>query len=230
MKIMKKLVLISCFFLFVNLLKAQGVTGTVTGTTFDYQIISNTQHNFTFHTYFNLGYQSTCPSLINPTFSIVDDTLYVKGYYDVTGAWPTAFCESFDTVIYNYQIPSNITHIITSTNVISYNNTPPYIPSILTYENVYTHDFDLSLLSSSNPTIKTIAVYPNPTKGSFSISNNINFDKIEINNSLGQSITTINKSQSGVYNLPDIQNGLYYITFYNTNHEKIGVSKLIKQN
>ena len=227
---MKKLVLISCFFLFVNLLKAQSVTGTVTGTTFDYQIISNTQHNFTFHTYFNLGYQSTCPSLINPTFSIVDDTLYVKGYYDVTGAWPAAFCESFDTVTYNYQIPSNITHIITSTNVISYNNTPPYIPSILTYENVYTHDFDLSLLSSSNPTIKTIAVYPNPTKGSFSISNNINFDKIEINNSLGQSITTINKNQSGVYSLQDIQNGLYYITFYNTNHEKIGVSKLIKQN
>lgn len=57
----------------------------------------------------------------------------------------------------------------------------------------------------------------------------MNFDKISINNSLGQIITTINKNQSGVYNLQDIQNGLYYITFYNTNNEKIGVSKLIKQ-
>ena len=57
----------------------------------------------------------------------------------------------------------------------------------------------------------------------------MNFDKISINNSLGQILTIINKNQSGVYSLPNIQNGLYYITFYNTNNEKIGVSKLIKQ-
>jgi hypothetical protein len=227
---MKKIILLICFFFVENSIKAQDVTSIVTGTTFNYQMISNTQHNFTFHTYFNLGYQSTCPSLINPTFSIVDNTLYVKGYYDVTGAWPTAFCNSFDTVTYNYQIPSNITHIITSTNVISPNNTPPYIPSIVTYENVYTRDFDLSLLSTSNLTTKNISVYPNPTNGNINISNDIDFHKISINNSLGQIISTINKNQSGVYNLQDIQNGLYYITFYNTDNEKIGVSKLIKQN
>lgn len=226
---MKKLVLIGCCFLFVDSLKAQDITSIVTGTTFNYQMTSNTQHNFTFHTYFNLGYQSTCPSLINPTFSIVDNTLYVKGYYDITGAWPTSFCDSFDTVPYNYQIPSNITHIITSTNVISPNNTPPYIPSVVTYENVYTHDFDLSVLSTNYSSIKNISIYPNPTKGNINISNDMNFDKISINNSLGQIITTINKNQSGVYNLQDIQNGLYYITFCNTNNEKIGVSKLIKQ-
>lgn len=226
---MKKIILLICFFFLENSIKAQDVTSIVTGTTFNYQMISNTQHNFTFHTYFNLGYQSTCPSLINPTFSIVDNTLYVKGYYDVTGAWPTAFCNSFDTVTYNYQIPSNITHIITSTNVISPNNTPPYIPSVVTYENVYTRDFDLSLLSTNYSSIKNISIYPNPTKGDINISNDMNFDKISINNSLGQIMTIINKNQSGVYSLPNIQDGLYYVTFYNTNNEKIGVSKLIKQ-
>lgn len=226
---MKKIILLLCFFFIGSSIQAQDITATVTGTTFNYEMISNTQHNFTFHTYFNLGYQSTCPSLTNPTFSIVGDTLYVKGYYDITGAWPTSFCDSFDTVTYNYQLPSTITHIITSTNVIGPNNTPPYIPSIVTYENVYTHDFDLTSLSTGSSSIKNISIYPNPTKGDIYISNALNFEKMTITNSLGQVISIIHKNQSGNYSLPNIQEGLYYVTFYTSNNEKIGVFKLIKQ-
>jgi hypothetical protein len=224
---MKKLILIVCFFLCVNLLKAQDITGIVTGTTFNYQMISNTQHNFTFHTYFNLGYQSTCPTLINPTFSIVDNTLYVRGYYDVTGPWPAVNCASFDTVVYNFQIPSNVTHIITSTNVIAPNNTPPYVPIILTYENVYTHDFDLSL-SNNEFTINKVKLFPNPTNGIINISTDAKYDKIIIYNSLGQILKTLAKSATNTYEVTELPIGLYNLIYFNENNLKIGNSKLLK--
>ena len=72
-------------------------------------------------------------------------------------------------------------------------------------------------------------IYPNPTKGDIYISNALNFEKMTITNSLGQVITLIHKNQSGNYSLPNIQEGLYYVTFYTSNNEKIGVFKLIKQ-
>jgi hypothetical protein len=223
---MKKIIITICFFLLGISIKAQDVTGIVLGTFFDYQIINNTQHNFIFHTYFSIGYGGTCPQLINPEFSIINDTLYVKGYYDIRGIWPDVGCDRIDTATYNYQIPSNITHIITTTNVIKYSSNPSGWEVI---ENVYTRDFDLSQLSTSNFNTKTISIYPNPTIGDINIPNDISFDKISINNSLGQIITVINKNQSGVYNLQNIKDGLYYVTFYNANNEKIGVSKLIKK-
>jgi hypothetical protein len=224
---MKKIILLICFFLLGNSIKAQDVTGIVLSTDFDYQVISSTEHNFTFHTFFSVGYGATCPQFTDSTFTIVGNVLYVKGYYDIRGVWPQVGCNRFNAVVYNYALPINITNIITSTNVIKYSSAPSGFTIV---ENVYTRDFDLSLLSTSNLTTKNISVYPNPTNGNINISNDIDFHKISINNSLGQIISTINKNQSGIYNLQDIQNGLYYITFYNTDNEKIGVSKLIKQN
>lgn len=208
---MKRIVLLGCFFLYTTAVLAQGVTGTVTGTTFNYQMISSTQHNFTFHTYFNLGYQSTCPSLINPTFSIVDTTLYVKGYYSILGAWPSAFCESFDTVTYNYEIPPTITHIITSTNVIGYNNTPPYIPSTMTYENVYTHDFDLTALSTNSSSVQSISIYPNPSSSIINLDyKELLVSKIQVVNSLGQFVKTqLNNFE--VIDIAEIPLGVYIL-------------------
>lgn len=226
---MKQLLFLLCFLLLDTAGKAQDITGSVTGTTFDYQMVSATEHRFTFQTYFNFGYQATCPTLINPTFSIVDGTLYVKGYYDITGAWPASFCSSFDTVTYAYELPATVTHIITSTNVIGYNNTPPYVPSIVTYENVYTRTFDISL-GTPDTGLKSISVSPNPTKGDFSVSGAVAFDRLVLTTSLGQIVSEFAKNELGVYSLPLLENGLYYVTFYSSTSEKVGVCKLINQN
>lgn len=224
---MKKIIILLCFFLLGNAIKAQNVTSIVLGTDFNYQVISSTEHHFTFHTSFSVGYAGTCPPFTEATFTIVGTILYVKAYYDIRGVWPQAGCNRFNTVVYNNALPSNITHIITSTNVINYSSAPSGFTIV---ENVYTRDFDLSLLATSTLNTQTISVYPNPTKGTITISNDVDFDTITITNSLGQIIATITKNQSGVYTLQDLQNGLYYITFYTATNEKIGVSKLIKQN
>jgi hypothetical protein len=224
---MKKILLLLCFFFIGNTTKAQDVTGIVLGTDFTYQVISSTQHQFTFHTYFNMGSAGTCPPFTEATFTIVGNVLYVKAYYDIRGAWPQVGCNRVDTAVYTNALPSNITHIIASTNVIQYGSGPSGIAVV---ENVYIRDWDLSVLATSTFNTKTISVYPNPTKGTITISNEVDFDTIAITNSLGQMIATITKNQSGVYNLQDLQNGLYYITFYNATTEKMGVVKLIKQN
>ena len=199
---MKKLVLISCFILSFSSMKAQDITGSVYNTIFNYQMINSSQYNFTFQTYFSFGYQSTCPTLNNVTFSIVNDTLFVRGFYDITGAWPQVGCVSFDTEIYNNSIPSNIHFIEMSTNVIGYNNTPPYIPSVLTYENVYHQTFEINSLSNNNfNNYRKYSIYPNPTNTTFRVSDNLNYEKILIYNNIGQKIKSINKSTSEIYEI-----------------------------
>jgi len=227
---MKNLVLIICFLISTNTIKAQDITGSVMNTNFNYQMINNTQYNFTFHTSFSFGFQSTCPTLINSTFSVVNDTLYVKGYYDITGAWPQAGCDRFDTVPYYSSIPSNIHFIEMSTNVIGYNNTPPYIPSTLTYENVYQQTFSINSLNNSNfnNNLSKNFIYPNPTNGTINISENIKYDKIIIYNNLGQIVNTINKTTTGLYEIRELPIGLYNLIFIDERSFRIGETKLLK--
>ena len=49
--------------------------------------------------WFSFGFQSTCPQLANyETFSN-SDTMELKLYYNVSGAWPQVGCEKLDTII-----------------------------------------------------------------------------------------------------------------------------------
>ena len=161
---MKKKLLIICLFLTIGCsLNAQDLRGLVTGTNFNYQTISTSQHTFSFQTFFNFGYGPTCPQLINPEFIIENNTLYVKGYYDIRGAWPQVGCQSSTTLNYNNTIPSNVTQIIMSTNVIKYGTT---VDESEIVTDVYTRTFALNL-SISNHSSNTISLYPNPTKDKF---------------------------------------------------------------
>jgi hypothetical protein len=229
---MKKIILIISFSLLGNLIVAQNITGTVLGTDFSCQKVSNNEYSFTFHTSFNVGFGQTCPPFTNHTITIVGNTLEVKGYYDTTGVWPQSGCDRYDTVIYNNTIPSGISYIEMSTNAIGYNNTPPYSPATLTFENVYSQTFNVTSLSNSNFNNEddNIVAYPNPTQGNITISNNFDFQKISIIDNLGQIVKNFEKSKSGNYDLKDIQDGLYYIVFYDINTKKIGETKILKSN
>ena len=225
-KIMKKILLIICLFLIENSIKAQDITGIVMGTNFDYETVNVSQHNFSFQTFFSFGYGPTCPQLINPEFVIDNNTLYVKGYYDIRGAWPQAGCQSFNTITYNSTIPSNVTQIIMSTNVIKYGSSETEFEIV---ENVYIGIFNINLSTPYNPNKNKITFYPNPTKDKINISNDLDFSKIYVSNSLGQIISVIDNNQSGIYDLHNIKSGIYYMHFYLESHI-IGVCKLVKEN
>lgn len=211
---------------------AQDITSIILGTVYNCQKVADNEYRFIFNTSFSIGFGQTCPPFINHTITILDNTLQVKAYYDVTGSWPQSGCDRYDTIIYNNTIPSNINYIEMSTNAIGYNITPPYTPTTQSYENVYSQVFNLSALSnvSFENDINNIVVYPNPNQGSFSITNNCDFQKIVIVNNLGQIVKNFEKSKSGNYDFIDIQGGIYYLVFYDINNKRIKSSKILKSN
>jgi hypothetical protein len=224
---MKNLILIVCFFLIGNTTKAQ--TG-ILDTDFSCQKISDNEYHFIFNTSFSIGSGSDCPPLVYHTITIENNILNVKAFYDTTGLWSQEGCNRSDTVIYNNTIPLNINLIELSTNAIGYNNIPPYIPSTLIFENIYSQTFNVTSLSNNNFNrgANDIKVYPNPTQGNVSISTNINFYKVAIINNLGQIVESFKKNKSDNYDLQDIQDGLYYMVYYDVNNKKIGESKILK--
>ena len=228
LEIMKNLIILISVFFFGNAIKAQSITSVITGTTFSYQQISVNEYHFTFQTTFSSGGEA-CPHLVDHAFTIVDDTLYVKGYYNVTGASLFDPCMSTDTVIYNNSLPSNVIHIKMTTNAVGANFTPPYNPSIINYEDVFFHVFDINL-SNTQFDNSYSHIYPNPTQGLISVSNDINYEAIEVVNHLGQLVKRFDRNKSGNYDLNSITNGLYYLVYYNATNEKVGTTKLIKSN
>lgn len=205
---MKNIVLIICCLLLGNTIKAQDLTA-VMHTDFDYAIISPSEHHFIFYTSFTFGYGGTCPPFTNSAFSIIDDTLYVKGYYDIRGAWPAAGCQRTDVVVYNNTIPANITHIITSTNVIKYSSAAP---GYMTVENVYTRDFDLGALAVNDFNRKKISVYPNPTNGLIQIGDYKDvISCVNIYDNLGRNIQQFKNLKDNNLDLKDLDDGVYFM-------------------
>lgn len=228
---MKKLILFVLFNLIVILnTNAQiNVNNDVLGTTFTYQPISPNQHNFIFQSEFSFG-SGYCNNIMTGNqFEINGNTLLVKAFYDITGAWPTQGCVSYNTIVYNQIIPNTIQYIKMSTNVITYDNNPPYNP--VTVPDVYFRIIDLSTLSfNQNDTNEIVKVFPNPTNDII----NINFGQVldqatlRLTNVLGQVVSekTINNLESTTYNINE-PNGIYFLEIENQNNER-KIFKIIK--
>jgi Secretion system C-terminal sorting domain len=203
------------------------IKGQVLGTNFSYQPISNTQHNFTYTTSFPFGSGSICPQLINPTFIIENNILYVKGYYDIRGVWPAFYCQSQNTISYNQQLAPNITNIITSTNVIksSTNQSGWEIE-----ENVFTYNFVLNL-SNDIQEIDKVIIYPNPTNNFITIQNNqrktenIEYEIVDLT---GRIVKKGKIKFNEDLSIENLSKGNYFIQIETENGEKT-IEKLIKK-
>lgn len=213
--------------MFLSILNAQ--TGVI-GTNFSCVKISDNYYQFIFNTGFSIGYGPTCPPFVNYTITTINDTLFVRAFYNTTGVWPAAGCNRTDTVNYNNEIPQNINYITMSTNVTTYNNNPPYEPPIVTLFDVYSQTFSVASLSNNNfnDNNENLIVFPNPTNGSITILGDANYNKFIIYNNLGQIINTTNRNEIGIYNLINLPAGLFTIIYYDINNIKIGESRLLK--
>lgn len=216
-----KTTLIVFFYFACGHLFAQGEQWGVMGSQFNYVLNSPSSHDFSFTTYFAFGSPGSCPSFTSSiTFS--NDTMYVKGFYSVCGAWPQQGCGRNDVVNYNQVIPANIQYVVLSTNVITACETGTPV----TVENIYTSTYNANLgvevFSGSN-----IKIYPNPVNTTLNVENSSGevLEKIIITDCLGKKVivATQNLQRLDVSALPS---GLYFIQYFSQNYSS--QSKFVK--
>ncbi|MEK8180497.1 T9SS type A sorting domain-containing protein [Flavobacterium buctense] len=216
-----KITLIPFFCFVCSHLFAQGEEWGMQASQHNYTQNSASSRDFSFTTYFSFGSPGSCPSFTSAiTFS--EDSMYVKAFYSVCGAWPMQGCARNDVVNYNQVIPTNIQFIVMSTNVITACETGTPV----TVENVYTSTYNanLGIETFSNSSIK---IYPNPVNNLLTVENTNNeaVEKIIITDCLGKKVIemTQNFEQINVSMLPS---GLYFLQcFSQTNKTQ---SKFVK--
>lgn len=218
---MKKTGLFICLFFIENTMIAQDVKNMVLKTDFDCQKINQNEYRFDFHTYFGVGSSGSCPKFVNYTVSTEKEVLKVNAYYDISGTWPPSNCDLKDIVIYKKSIPNTIRYIQLSTNIIAHNETPAY-------NNLYTKMFPVSSLTNPKTSKCDFFNSTNPSQGNVTI--NMDFKYLKIINEQGQEIKQLDKNTSGKYDLKDIQQGTYYLMFYDLNDKELGSVKIQKKN
>lgn len=181
---------------------SQNVTGVVYGSVFNYTMINESSHEFSFTTYFSMG-GGNCPPFSSAiTFS--GNTMFVKATYNICGFWPAFGCVRNDVVPYTQSIPENIQFIIMSTNVISCETGDPTL-----VENVYTQTFDRNLSAASFSSNQVI-MFPNPVKNVLTVTSadNVSFDTYTIFDLVGKKVL---ESNSNVINVEALSKGIYLL-------------------
>lgn len=94
------------------------------------------------------------------------------------------------------------------------------------------HRFPVKVTNSvlSNDSFSTIAfnIIPNPATESIEIMSNLDFEKIEIYNTLGQLVKKVNYNSTNKYDISSLSNGFYNVIFIDSNSRKISNKRLIK--
>lgn len=156
---------------------------------------------------FCLGSGSSCPPLNNYDFQVNGATVIVDFYYDISGAWPTNFCQRIDT-IREFLNNGTYTLIINSFNI----------------------DFDSTYLKESNTTSSiTVSIEPiekqdfnvsyDPFERQFQIFKNDKYTghTLIIYNLQGKEILRQQLGNSNTESIPTtIDTGVYFYTVSNS--------------
>lgn len=203
------------------------VTNFVTASTLNYVQISPNQHQFNFTTIIADTF------FINPrtnSISFDNNTLHVSVLYDLTV--PVFGNESYnnyyDSLTYNQEIPSNVDYIKMSTNVLTFEDNPPYNP--ITVEDVYFKIIDLNNLGTNFSSIENTTVFPNPTNDTITITFGESQETytIVLQTILGQTVSK--KTISGVREVTypmENEKGIYLLTIENEKGETL-TQKIVK--
>lgn len=204
------------------------VTNFVRASTLNYVQISSNQHQFNFET------RIANTFFINPwtnTISFSNNTLHVSLLYDLTipvfgdDLYSSIY---YDTIQYEQAIPSNVEYIKMSTNVLIFEDNPPYNP--ITVEDVYFKIIDLNNLGTNFSSIENTTVFPNPTNDTITITFGESQETytIVLQTILGQTVSK--KIISGVSEVTypiENEKGIYLLTIENEKGET-STQKIVK--
>ena len=160
-------------------------------------------------------YSSQCADMyVHPT-NISADTIYLRGFYDISGAASSMFCNAYDTINFQNVYPNaNVINISTGVFWEDPNN-PGVYDSIWSIKD---SNFNINPLLLPQPQLEhasgDFSVYPNPTTGALNIQGKMSElgNQVRIYDLTGRLIATHTLS-----NLPStldvsmLHNGLYMI-------------------
>lgn len=112
-------------------------------------------------TWFPIGFDNVCPQLSGATSTGFNDTLTVLLYYDISGVWPQAGCETTDLVSF-YNLPSNLTVLRGITHSINSGDTSAAVSEA-------TIPLCSTGISEPGTTGISVTIFPNPSAGIFTI-------------------------------------------------------------
>lgn len=122
--------------------------------------------------------------------------------------------------------PANLSRNAVAQIVITAARADNNVPLKIYVDNIYFHKN--TVLGVSTFEASKIAMYPNPTKTSFSIDAQDNIEKVSVYNLLGQEIISLSPaSQSVTINTADLQTGVYVVKA--TINGTVSSSRIIKE-
>jgi hypothetical protein len=110
---------------------------------------------------FPFGYESTCPELKAYSCYVTGNNIHFNSYYDISGAWPQAYCYTVDTNSIG-QLNSGFCKLYYFLNTIFDSDTNFMVDSdSLEFTVINSNDVNESEL------VKKLVVYPNPAREYF---------------------------------------------------------------
>ena len=160
-------------------------------------------------------FSSQCADMYVHPSSVSADTIYLRGFYDISGMVSTMFCDAYDTINFQNVYPNaNVINISTGVFWEDPNN-PGVYDSIWSIKD---SNFNINPLLLPQPQLEhasgDFSVYPNPTTGALNIQGKMNElgNQVRIYDLTGRLVATHTLS-----NLPStldvsmLHNGLYMI-------------------
>jgi len=168
---------------------------------------------------FSFGYQSTCPQLSNFVIGANSDTMELKLFYNISGAWPQVSCERIDTItsviLPNMTVLKGVAYSINYNDTIIESTTQIPICSLTGIESIDNGSY--------------FKLFPNP----FSTQINFQFTdilqaKIILYDFLGQQILQKTFTNSTTINTEQLANGVYFYELLN-DKRIVRTGKVVKQ-
>ncbi|MDH7914173.1 T9SS type A sorting domain-containing protein [Winogradskyella sp. SYSU M77433] len=164
-----------------------------------------------------------------------DNSIYVTGFSSPSGLYK--FDVATGTQQYYSSVVSSLRGVIeldngeflvsNSSGVFSLDTGSNTSTSIISGSSQYFTRVDLTPLSIEEETLESFGLYPNPAKNFLNIKANVQFNKIVISNSLGQTVSTLDaESNQDEIDISQLNSGIYIVTLESDTGKQ--VKKFIK--
>ncbi|MBE98497.1 T9SS type A sorting domain-containing protein [Flavobacterium coralii] len=191
---------------------------------FSYSSTDAGNYNFNIETSFSVGAPNICIPLRGTNVSVENDTIYVKIFYDFTGAMFNQGCQREDTINYNGYIPDSVTTLKMSVNAVVPDELNPQEEIII--NDVNYQYFNINALNVNMTNQHFNSVFPNPASDKLYLEIET-IKEIRLYNISGQLVLQ-SKNISSDVNVSHLPTGLYLLVIKADDDKEVTEKVVIK--